>query len=265
MSIIPLARLVAFGLVSLFSLVIFALSAHIHAFTHKIFFGVGYFTFAALSLATAILSLLTLPAMVVIDNKRKGAVSSMIVTELSWLGLLWVLWLAAGGLGAEATGVVWPSGCGYKDSGVDTLCREFPAVTALSFFCWIILFAYTMTILVLTLMAGSRGHSLWYTPVSKADFFAPAAPAPETAPAPQLIPVIINPQNSGMAGTPMIVHPQYSGVPGTPVMYSPNGSAPLSPMQLPGQLPGQVPVANQGWAGQPVNTGTPVQPSYPQV
>ncbi|TFK74476.1 hypothetical protein BDN72DRAFT_893161 [Pluteus cervinus] len=241
MSLIPTFRLVSLGSVTFISLIALALSAHISAVTGDFFF--GYFTFAAMALAVAILSVLSIPAMITVDMKRKGALTSMIVVEIGWLGLLWVLWLAAGGLGAQATGVVWPSGCGFVNKEVDTMCREFPAVTALSFINWFILFSYTMTILVLSIMAASRGHSVWFSSVSQTDFFAPAiAPAVQAV---QVVPV--------MGGMPV----QYTG------QYPPNV------MQVP-VMDNQVPQA--GWAGQPVmatspypTSGTPVPGPYPQV
>ena len=59
--LLPLARTIVFGGVSLLSLVVFALSAHIISLTSRTYGGYYYFT--ALGLATAILTLLTLPAM----------------------------------------------------------------------------------------------------------------------------------------------------------------------------------------------------------
>lgn len=79
----------------------------------------------------------------------------MVVVELGTLGVLWVLWLAAGGLAADAISVVWISGCGYVNSKsysslsvsrlnsfptdeIDTACREFSAIAAFGFLNWII-------------------------------------------------------------------------------------------------------------------------------
>lgn len=53
------------GTVVLFSIIVLGLSAHVTWFTTT-FYG-GYYTFAALSIATAILSILTLPTMSVLN------------------------------------------------------------------------------------------------------------------------------------------------------------------------------------------------------
>lgn len=61
---LPLARTVAFGAVCLFSVITFCLSAHIISLTTSYRRG-AYYHFTALSLASAILSLLSLPALYV--------------------------------------------------------------------------------------------------------------------------------------------------------------------------------------------------------
>ena len=61
--LLPLVRLGVFGGVCVLSLIVFALSAHIISYTSS--FRGYYYTFTALSLATAILTLLSLPALYV--------------------------------------------------------------------------------------------------------------------------------------------------------------------------------------------------------
>ncbi|KAF8654295.1 hypothetical protein AX16_003554 [Volvariella volvacea WC 439] len=240
-------RLVVMGTAVVFSVIVLGLSAHVLATTNK-YLG-GYFTFSAMSLATALLTLLTVPVMIYIDMIRKGAFTSMIIVELGWLGVLWVLWLASGGLAAEATGLAWPTGCGYSDQTVDTLCREFPAITAFDFLTWILLFGYTVTLLVLSILAAGRGNSVWYQGVSEADFSAGAnagaiPPVKQeftgasVATQPQ---VAAYPPGNVVTPQPSVGFPQptISSPPGSPYVPSPGLPAGAGYPTQPGAWPGQ--------------------------
>ncbi|KAJ6510230.1 hypothetical protein C8R47DRAFT_788235 [Mycena vitilis] len=95
----------------------------------------------------------------------------MIVVELSWLSILWVLWLATGADSAQAGQLTFISGCGYFDSVVEGACRQTAAIQAFSFLNWIILMFYTILILVLSIIAASRKHAVWKSSVAEAPFF----------------------------------------------------------------------------------------------
>ena len=66
-----------------FAFAVLVLAALITHFTSSLYFG-GYFSFAALGIATSILTFLTLPVMLVLSMNRKGAVTSMIAIEVAW-------------------------------------------------------------------------------------------------------------------------------------------------------------------------------------
>jgi len=174
MALIPLIRLVALSVVLGFSVIVLGLSAALTSTTEK--FLDGFFEFAALGIATASLTIITLPIMIALEHRRPGAVfTSMIVVELSWLSVLWVLWLATGADAAQA-GQIFISGCGYDDKIVDGACRETAGVQAFAFLNWIILLAYTIFILILTIIAASRKHAgVWKSSVTTAPFFTPGA------------------------------------------------------------------------------------------
>ncbi|KAJ7087230.1 hypothetical protein B0H15DRAFT_303966 [Mycena belliarum] len=186
MALIPLIRLIALSVVLGFAVIVLGLSAALTS-TTETFLG-GYFEFAALAIATACLTLITLPIMIALEFLRSGsAFTSMIVVELSWLSILWVLWLATAAEGAQAGQFTFVSGCGYIDSTVEGACRQTAAIQAFSFLNWLILLAYTTLILVLTIIAASRKHAgVWKSSVGNAPFFTqgkgPAA-QPTSAPA----------------------------------------------------------------------------------
>ncbi|KAF5388246.1 hypothetical protein D9615_000024 [Tricholomella constricta] len=182
--LIPTLRLAAFGVVSVFSLIVLALSAHLIN-TTTTFYG-GYFSFSALGVATAVLTMLTLPVMLAVDNMRKGAFTSMIIVELAWLGFLWVLWLSSAATASQVSLFVFggPT-CGSRSSRLSTACREASAIQAFSYLNWFILFGYIGTLLAFSIMAATRGYKrVWFQSVKDTEFNAPPVP---TAPVVQPI------------------------------------------------------------------------------
>ncbi|KAK0242260.1 hypothetical protein EDD85DRAFT_810606 [Armillaria nabsnona] len=175
MNFFPILRLTAFVATLVFSIIVLGVSAHITYLTTT-YYGV-YYTFAAMSIATASLTLLTLPVMIAIDFTRKGAFTSMVVVELSWLGVLWVLWLASAALTADTNANTFVSGCGYISIDViDQACKEFNAVQAFGFLNWLILLGYTITLIVFAIVAANRGNSgVWTSSTTTTDFFARGA------------------------------------------------------------------------------------------
>ncbi|KAK0467847.1 uncharacterized protein EV420DRAFT_1501589 [Desarmillaria tabescens] len=171
MSVITILRLTALVATLVFSVIILGLSAHITYLTTTVYG--AYFTFAAMSIATACLTILTLPVMIAIDITRKGAFTSMVVVELSWLGVLWVLWLTSAALTADANTKTFVSGCGYINTEIDQACKEFNAIEAFGFLNWLILLGYTITLIVFAIIAANRGNNgVWTSSSTATDFFA---------------------------------------------------------------------------------------------
>jgi len=185
--LMPTLRTGAFSAVTLFSFIVLALSAH---FTSRRVFT---YDFAALGIATAVLSLLSLPVMLLIDNIRKGALTSMILVEIAWLGLLWVLWVATAGTSSQ-WGMIFGS--------------EVSAIQAFSHLAWLVLFGYLGTLITFSIIAANRGYNrVWYQSVKETEFNAPPV-----QPAPMQAQQIVPAQNTGV---PQAVYPpQGSPVPG---------------------------------------------------
>ncbi|KAF8897152.1 hypothetical protein BD779DRAFT_1667168 [Infundibulicybe gibba] len=255
MSFLSTFRLSALSAAGLFAGITIAISGHLTSITQRL--AGGYFTFAALAIAVGLLTFFSVPAMILVDMTRKGAFTSMIVVELSWLSLLWVLWLAAAGLSAQANTAIFPAGCSPRiNRDGRTACHEFKAIEAMSFLAWITLFLYTMTLLVNTLIVASRGRKVWTNSVRDTDFSAPApAPVQQQTLAPQFAP---NQQFTG--GVPQ----QFTG--GIPLQYT-GGDPKMNQMGHPGMMAQYPP--NQSSTPPPTGwQGTPTQAShspYPQV
>ncbi|KIY71757.1 hypothetical protein CYLTODRAFT_418477 [Cylindrobasidium torrendii FP15055 ss-10] len=161
---LPLFRLVALSTASVFSLIVLGLAAHVISATSTVGF---YYTFNALSVATAALTLVTLPVMLVIDLLRSGAFTSMIVVELVTVGVLWVLWLASAALTADSAQYL-ASNCSayYYDADIRG-CSEIKATEAFDFLIWIILLAYWAFLLTSAILHANKGNKgVWYGSVA---------------------------------------------------------------------------------------------------
>ncbi|KAJ7283385.1 hypothetical protein C8J57DRAFT_733986 [Mycena rebaudengoi] len=173
MSPIVLVRLVVMCIALGFSAIVLGLAAGLTATTEK--FLSGYFEFAALAIATAIITLVTVSVMVGLEFMRLGGFTSMVAVEIGWLSILWVLWLATGAESARAGMFTFIVGCDYGNDVVNGACRETSAIQAFSFLTWIILLGYTITLLIFSLIAQSRKNPVWTASVAEAPFFSGSA------------------------------------------------------------------------------------------
>ncbi|KIP09205.1 hypothetical protein PHLGIDRAFT_68017, partial [Phlebiopsis gigantea 11061_1 CR5-6] len=131
----------------------------------------AYYAYAALAVAVSVLTLITVPAMLIIDIMRRGAFTSMILVELVWLGLLWVLWLASAadsannlsGFGSTCHSEFFPD---WWTQG----CSETQAIVAFSFLNWIGLTGYLVSLLTLSIVAAQKGAPVWKSSVKEASF-----------------------------------------------------------------------------------------------
>jgi len=162
-------RLVTFVTTQLFSLIVLSISADLISLTEPLF----YYKFSALALSTSLLTLLTATPMSIIGRLRQGSIFSYIVVEISWLSVLWVLWLSTGSYAAWTDGqitAVFPgeSNCDFGLFSAPRAvqgCQEVKTIMAFSFLLWILLMTYTITLLVLAIRAQERGNSAWTTGV----------------------------------------------------------------------------------------------------
>ncbi|EIN10222.1 hypothetical protein PUNSTDRAFT_119274 [Punctularia strigosozonata HHB-11173 SS5] len=177
---LPLFRLVTLGASAVFAIIVLGLCAHILNVTLS-FTGL-YFVFAALGVATALLTVITVVPMLIIEVLRKGAFTSFVVVEAVWLSILWILWLATGAETANTSSLVGFSqgSCSDWDPIDARACREFAGVEAFSFLSWILLMAYTITIVVEGFLLASRGKT-WTASVAELGVLASTAPTTTAA------------------------------------------------------------------------------------
>lgn len=233
---LSLSRTIVFIATSVMGLAVLAMSAHIVSWTNSIVSG-AYFQYAALSLATGLLTILSLPAMLMISIGRKGALTSMVVVELAWLWFLWIMWVASAG---NVASTVWIGSCGRAKGIVATICAETQTIEALGFINWFLIMAYTITLLIFTVMAHMKGHSnVWTSSVREYDFTAPAVISAPVQPSYE-----VKMDNTGIS--------QFS---------APQSQFPSPQAQYPPYNPG-TPVS--GYAGTPPPQQQPMSP-YPQV
>ncbi|KAI0639306.1 hypothetical protein C8Q77DRAFT_1080496 [Trametes polyzona] len=176
LSIFRIATL-AFAIIS--AIILLGVGAHALAATSTLR-GLPTFAWAGLGVATAVFALLTLPAMLAIDLLRAGAFSSMIVVELAWFGFLGVLFLATGGAAAERAADFWVTCNTWTPALAQTVCSETSAAAAFGFLGWLVLWAYSVTLLILLIIHANRGHYVWKTSVKEANFSAGIPPAAPT-------------------------------------------------------------------------------------
>ncbi|KAI0303075.1 hypothetical protein BC826DRAFT_1101218 [Russula brevipes] len=163
-------RLVTFATTILLSVIVMSLSADLVSI-----YAPDYYKFSALALAISLLTILTVTPMFIVDKLREGSI-------FSYATILWILWLTSGAYAAwtedgflreyteEAT-CQYYGRFGAKNS---LYCHETKAVIGFSFILWILLMAYTVTLLVLTLRAKERGHPAWTVSVRDGVLLHPA-------------------------------------------------------------------------------------------
>ncbi|KAF9004794.1 hypothetical protein BDQ17DRAFT_1171965, partial [Cyathus striatus] len=188
------------GTVSVFSLIVMAMCAHLISFTISL--DNIYFNFSALGLATALLTMLTVPAMIIVDMSRKGAFTSMIAVELGWIGFLWVMWLATAALTADNN--ITGGSCGRQlFSAFVTACGEINAIEAFAFLNWLALVGYFALLLAYSIVANNNGNEgVWMSSVKYTDFGAAATNQPTGEKIAQA-----NYQSPNTTGTPVPTYP----------------------------------------------------------
>ncbi|KAM5535372.1 hypothetical protein V8D89_010894 [Ganoderma adspersum] len=162
---LSLFRLVALAWASFCAIVLLGVGGHALSTVNTL--RLPSFAWAGLSVATAVLALLTLPAMLVIDLLRSGAFTSMIVVDLAWIGFLGVLFLASGGAAADNAANFWVTCSDWNPALARTVCSETSAAAAFGLLGWLGLWAYQITLLVILIIQANRGNYIWQRSVKE--------------------------------------------------------------------------------------------------
>ncbi|OAX33346.1 hypothetical protein K503DRAFT_804440 [Rhizopogon vinicolor AM-OR11-026] len=265
MAVLPWLRAIVFSYTSVLALVIIGICAHIESLV------AGrqdvYSSFAAFGLVAGSITVVSLPLFLILGRMRRGAFTSMILFEIVWFFVLWVLWVGTAGDTVASKAYYYPDGCIYTDyPATNQICYEITVVEAAAFIIFFSVFIYYDTIVLFAIIQAFRGKGVWTSSI--------AAASEDTAPPPNTVVVMgqyaaaPGPQAPYQAngGYPQGTPPQpYHAYPGQP----PNPQYPTQPLNLQylgqppnPQYPGQPP--NPQYPGQPPNQQYPGQPSNPQ-
>lgn len=153
MSVLNTIRLVLFILTLCGSLIIVGTDAHnVHEWQllRNAYPDIHFHAYPALNLVMACLTFLIVGTSLIIDRLRPRAITSLVIVELAWVGLLWPVWLYTAGWNVR-TQPWW----GYHK-----------IVRAFSFVNWLSLFAWWDILLAFSIHAASNGvRGVWCTPV----------------------------------------------------------------------------------------------------
>ncbi|PVG03535.1 hypothetical protein CPB86DRAFT_779254, partial [Serendipita vermifera] len=164
-----LTRFIIFATLLVFSLIILGLAAGIIASEKASAYVFVVPTDACLGLAVAALTLVSTIPVIVIDALRKGAKVTWVVFELVWSGILWVLWLAAAAYVSSYLGLL--PDCSLFAGSTASLCHQYNGMMAFLWLGWILLTVHLILILVLAILAKSRGHeTVWLAPTLNLTF-----------------------------------------------------------------------------------------------
>jgi len=200
----PTVRLVTLSVSILFSVILLAMSSHL----------VSLFSDAeAFPLVAIAASVLTLPnssLMIFVGIRRRGAFPSKIIYELVSLPILSILFLACGASAANSLSFTFLSAIdcsqisdlGDELTEAETACHEHKAIQAFAFLTWILLGAYSVVLLTLSIIASSRSKPVWFTSVKDAVFFPPKA-GPIIAPPGQMAGIAPQYQTTGNTTSPV--------------------------------------------------------------
>jgi len=231
---LPVVRSVVLGVVLTLSFAVLGICAHINFLTAN---GYGYYYYGvftdlvwtesgSMGIAVSVITIVSLIALIAVDLLRSGAFTSMVIVELVWLSVLWVLWLSAASVIAS-----W---CGTG------LCSDYSrGAEALCFLIWIILLGYTVTLLTFAIIGSKQGKKAWTSSVK--DLQTPATGTDTDAESPKSQTL-----QYAHTGQTLPVHPQ----PGYPPQ-------PIHPQSVPPQfVPPQStsPVLTQNSTTSPAHT-----------
>ncbi|EIW56535.1 uncharacterized protein TRAVEDRAFT_49360 [Trametes versicolor FP-101664 SS1] len=176
MTWLQIFRLVALGFSVFSGILVLSLGADLTALSEKYF--QGFDNFEVFGIAVGVLNVVTVTVMLVVDYLRTGAFTSMVLVELIWISILWVLWLAEGALTANDTSAVFQT-CDFVSTLLNQACNETRAIEAFAFITWLVLLAYTITLLTVALINASRGAPMWTSSVKQHPSVVPSSnPAP---------------------------------------------------------------------------------------
>ncbi|KIK34487.1 hypothetical protein CY34DRAFT_110266 [Suillus luteus UH-Slu-Lm8-n1] len=201
MAVLPWFRAIIFSLISALALVVVGIYAHIEALI------AGYhdinLTFVALGLAAGCLTVVSLPLFLILGRVRRGAVTSMIVFEIIWFLVIWLVWVGTAVDTVAGRAYYFPDGCIYTDyPTTNQICYEVTVAEGAAFIIFFSAFIYYDTIVLYAIIQAIRGKGVWTSSIAAAS------------------------EASGLPPTQPMHAPQYTAVPGGQAPYPAYGDYP---------------------------------------
>ncbi|KAJ8518677.1 hypothetical protein ONZ45_g4268 [Pleurotus djamor] len=156
------------GLSLAFTVVMLGLSANQMSFEISNF--LETFSISILGVTFSVVSFISLTTSLAVGLFRRNAITSMIITEIVGISVLWILWIALAALTTETVNFAFPLGCGaYLPLGM-AYCNSLTAIQGISFVIWLLLMCYSMAVLIMAIVAQTRGNSVWRVSVNEVSF-----------------------------------------------------------------------------------------------
>ncbi|KAI5999795.1 hypothetical protein F5J12DRAFT_784572 [Pisolithus orientalis] len=265
MAIIPLIRAIIFALATLFSVVVLGICAHLEYLTSGN--TNSYLSFAAFGLASACVTAVTLPLFFILGHARRGVFTSMVIFEIVWFLVLWVLWVATAGDTVVDRAYFFPEGCvlNNRKSQFFSLEKYSSLLLSLrqpdllrgycgrgiSFLNFFAVFFYYDVLVLYAIICAIRGKGIWTISVRDAANSGPYNP----------VVAMTQPQYPQQSAPQYPQYPGYQNMPpangyspnGTPQPYNayPQQTAPPVGQGQPYSLQQQYPGAPQQYPGAP--------------
>jgi len=177
MSFVSILRIAVLSIALVLSIVLLGLGATLY---NKIFdIATDVFVYRPLYIiASSAGTILVIPTLLIVDLLRSGAFTSMIVVELSVLLVLWVLWFVIAGIAKSTFDALYDGSCTlieyYFSRHSATTCQTISAISPLAFSIAVLLLAYSVFLLICSIIASSRGQKVWLNSVQHTVFFGSA-------------------------------------------------------------------------------------------
>lgn len=219
MAVLPWFRAIIFSVSSVLALVVIGICAHIESLVAG--YQDVYLSFAAFGLGAGSLTVLSLPLFLIVGRVRRGAFTSMVIFEIAWFFILWVIWVGTAGDTAAGRAYYFPDGCIYPDYPTSNqICYEITVVEAAAFAIFFSVFIYYDTIVLYAIIQAIRGRGIWTSSIAAA---SEASGPPPTS----VLPVA---QYAGAPGG-QPPYPTYGGYPQNPPLQPYNGYPAQPPNQ----------------------------------
>ncbi|PIL26018.1 hypothetical protein GSI_11772 [Ganoderma sinense ZZ0214-1] len=133
--------------------------------------------YANLGIASGAMAILTLPVMLFVDFINDGKTGLPIIIEVPWLCVLWVMFLATGISTKNFVHQVNPNGVSCDEIGrlgsqfdeFKKICDEWEPIEIVSWISAGLLFLYSVTLLIISILRAYGGKSMWGTSVKNSE------------------------------------------------------------------------------------------------